>query len=277
MSERTKSLVYREMVISKKFYTSILGVFLLFTSFCWLVRLSLEFGNLAKLAEDDDDIWKIFDMITFFLSAYFTSFVAGVLNSENGVVMSDVRSKWKMYSHTLPITPLQELTAKYIIKLFWIITSFLLCVLNSFLFCLASNRELTSDMIMIYIWFINIWLIADIIKTPLMLRANTEKEAARANTISNIIYIFIYIAALAGMFWLQDKVMNESNERLAAIQETMPELSDNQEFINIQLPIIKDIIFDIIDKIDVLAIPTMLLILVGGFFLNLKMMKRRTK
>lgn len=269
MSERTKSLVYREMVISKKFYMSTLGVFLLFTALCWLVRLSLEFGNMAKLAEGEDGIWDMFDKITFFMSVYFTSFIAGILNSENGVVMSDIRSKWKMYSHALPVTPLQGLTAKYIIKLFWVITSFLLCVLNNLLFCLVSNRELTSNMIILYIWFINIWLIADIIKTPLMLRANTEKEAA----LSNIMYFVMSIPAFIAMFWLQ----NEVNERAKTIRAAMPEISEEKELTSIQLPIMKEIIFELIDKIDILAIPTMLLILVGGFFLNLKMMKRREK
>lgn len=269
MSERTKSLVYREMVISKKFYMSTLGVFLLFAAMCWLVRLSLEFGNMAKTAEGEYAVWEMFDKLTFFMSVYFTSLIAGVVNNDNGVIISDIRSKWKTYSHALPVTPLQKLTAKYIIKLFWIITSFLLCVLNGLLFCLASNRELTSDMIMLYIWLINIWLIADIIQTPFLLRANTEKEAILAN----IMYFVMLIPTFIGMFLLQ----NEVNERAKTIRAAMPELSAEYELTSIQLPIMKDLIFELIDKIDVLTIPMTLLLLVGGFFLNLKMMKRREK
>ncbi len=264
MSGKMRSLVYRELALSKKYYTVTAIAFLLFTGFFWLINMSFEFGNLSKISMEDSEEVAVLDMmkqIIFFMSVYMPPFMLGMLTKEPGVVISDIRSRWKTYSHALPVTPMQKLAVKYIIKIFMLALALLISILNGWLFCIASDKKMTSDMIITYIWLINLWLIADTITMPFMLRANTEKGVMLSNA-SAIIAI-----AFAGQFLLYSELKRRS-------EGYSQELKDSPLFMP---QLLKEIISDFIDKIDVLAFPVMFILLAAGFFLNFKMIKRRER
>ncbi|HEZ7986442.1 MAG TPA: ABC-2 transporter permease [Ruminococcus sp.] len=266
MSGKMRSLVYRELALSKKYYTVTAIAFLLFTGFFWLINMSFEFGNLSKISMEDSEEAAVLDMmkqIIFFMSVYMPPFMLGMLIKEPGIVISDIRSRWKTYSHALPVTPMQKLAVKYIIKIFMLAAALSVSILNSWLFCIASDRKMTSDMIITYIWIINLWLIADTITMPFMLRANTEKGVM----LSNASAIIAIIPAFAGQLLLKSELKRRS-------EGYSQELKDSPLFM---LQLLKEIISDFIDKIDVLAVPVMFILLAAGFFVNFTMIKRRER
>lgn len=259
---KIKSLVYREFLISKKFYITTIAVIILFMTMGWLLTLSLKTGNLEKLiAEEAPEFISVATNIIYYVFNYFTAFVCGALINESGIIMSDIKSNWRTFSFTLPATEKEKSLAKTIIKVTGVVAAFLFCIINGLVLSCISGIDFELKNISIYAMIIDYWVIFDFLSTLLQLRARNEKEILIAR-ISPVVLMILLFPAVRN---LMDKITSG-----------IPD-SENDEMITENMSYAIDILSGEINRITPFAFPVMILFLAGGFFLNMQMMKRRYK
>ena len=260
-----KSLIYRELYISRKFYITNLLVAVLFIIMGSLVRLSMLYGNLANL---DEETFEIVDMITYYVFTYVTVYGAFSILDDPGVILSDFRSNWRVFSYTLPVTPAKHVLAKYIIKLGAFCAAMLISIINGAIIGAFAGRDFGTDQIMNFFLLANFWLLVDIIRVPLMLRARTEKGIQTSGMAG---YFILMIAIL---FPLMAKVTAIGAE--VAIATEANDLDSDQQFFMLQqrmLGFVKEIHDKILVWMPLLAV----VILALGFIICVQCLKRRGK
>lgn len=266
---RIKSLLYRELVISGTLYIARFSVMILFMGMGWLVCLSMKIGNIAKALESEPEFIEWICNIICYAFNYFVSFVAGsLLIADNGIITSDIKSNWRVFGFTLPATEKERALVKLIIKAVCIITAFLISIINGLVLSGILGIEFTLKNISIYLLIIDVLIINDFFYTLIQLRARTTKEASLAN-LSSFALIIMVIIALRG-------VITDITGQSQQFQESFGDLNDDE----LSFEAIKFMMQQIVEKIENImpfALPVMLVFLIGGFFLNIHMMKRRYK
>ena len=172
------ALIYRELYISRKYYITNTLVALLFIVMGILVRLSMLYGNLANL---DGEAFELVDTLTYYTLTYLLSYAAFSLIDDNSVILSDFRSSWRMFSYTLPITPVKHVLAKYIIKLGAFCIAMVISVVNGALIGAFSGRDFGMPQILNFFILANFWLLVNLFRAPIMLASRTEKGFQAAN------------------------------------------------------------------------------------------------
>lgn len=257
-----KSLIYRELYISRKFYITSILVGLLFMVMGILVRLSMLYGNLAGL---DDETFNLVDMLTYYGLTYMISYAAFSLIDDNSVILSDFRSSWRMFSYTLPVTPVKHILAKYIIKLGAFCFAMVLSIANGAIIGAFSGRDFGMPQILDFFILANFWLLVNLFRGPIMLASRTEKGFQAAN------WGFI-IPLAAIMLPLMNKVTTTMAE-IGAESESEGLNADQQMFL-VQEKLI-GFLAELHDKIVVWMPLLTVVLLVLGFVICVQCLKRR--
>ena len=259
-----KSLIYRELYISRKYYITNTLVALLFMVMGILLRLSMLYGNLAGL---EGDTFELVDTITYYVLTYLFAYAAFTLVEETGVTMSDFRSNWRMFSFTLPVTPVQHILAKYIIKLGAFCFAMVLSIANGAIVGAFSGRGFGMPQILDFFLLANFWLLVNIIRAPLMLASRTEKGFQAAN--------WGFIVPLAVIML---PLMNKSTTIMAEIgaESEAGGLTADQQMFLIQEKLI-GYLAELHDKIVVLMPLLTVVLIVLGFVICVQCLKRREK
>ncbi|MDE5854802.1 MAG: hypothetical protein K2H19_07050, partial [Ruminococcus sp.] len=147
---KIKSLIYRELVIAKKFYITFFLVIIFFMVMGWLIALSAKIGNIAEMMTEVPEFSSMFDIIIYYIFNYFTAFVCGAIINDNGVILSDIKSNWRTFSFTLPATEKEKSMAKLIIKLCGTVSALLICVFNGLVLSGITGAEFELKNISIY-------------------------------------------------------------------------------------------------------------------------------
>ena len=257
-----KSLVYRELYISRKFYITNILVAALFILMSCLVRLSMLYGNLANV---DAETFEFLDPLTYYVCTYVVAYGAFSILDDPGVILADFRSNWRIFAYSLPVTTVQRVTVKYIIKLGAFCTAMILSIINGALIGALTGRGFGLFQISNFFLLANFWLIVNLIRTPIMLRAKTEKgfQASMAG------YFIIFMAI---MFPLMAKVTAIGAE--VAIAAESEDLDPDQQFFMLQEKML-GFVKDLHDKILVWMPLLTAVLLIVGFFICVQMLKRR--
>ena len=256
-----RGLLYRELYISRKNYIGNIVAQLAATVLVLLVRLSLRCGNLANI-ESVEEV----NEITFFMFSYMLPFVYFFLLFDKSVHISDIQSHYQLLSYTLPVTPLKQAAAKYIIKTVLFLYGLALSILNVFLVeKIMPPPENAMDMGngAILNMYAPVFLIAmamllvDTYQTPLMLccRKNQTIHAAGSLFVIPPILLLLIVSWFMGAY-----IKNHSPEDMLTLLDSMVDKVTHA--INI-LPAVSPLIF--------------VVLLAAGFGLSSLAMKRREK
>ena len=259
-----KALIYRELYISRKYYITGILTALLFSVMGILVRLSMLYGNLANL---DEEAFELVDTITYYGLTYMISYAAFNLVDNTDVILSDFRSNWRMFSFTLPVTPVKNILAKYIIKLGAFCFAMVLSTANGAIIGAFSGREFGALQILNFFIFANFWLLVDLFRGPIMLASGTEKGFQMAH------WGFI-IPMAAIMLPLMSKVTTTMAE--IAAESEAEALSPDQQMFLVQEKMIGSL-EELHDKIVVWMPLLTVVLFVLGFLICVQCLKRREK
>ena len=256
------ALIYRELYISRKYYITNVLVSLIFMVMGILVRLSMLYGNLAGLEEE---LFNIVDMFTYYGLTYMISYAAFNLVDNTDVILSDFRSNWRMFSFTLPVTPVKQILAKYIIKLGAFCIAMVISIVNGALMGAFSGRGFGMPQILNFFIFANFWLLVNLFRGPIMLASRTEKGFQTAH------WGFI-IPMAAIMLPLMSKVTTTMAE-IGAESEAGGLTADQQMFL-IQEKLI-GFLTELHDKVVVWMPLLTVVLIVLGFVICVQCLKRR--
>lgn len=276
-----KALFYREFIVSKKMILtqiiSIIGIMIFF----WLVAMSIEFGNLKSvidLSSESDAIDYIMNKETKMFAMYIFGFIAAFATScanINNTPSADLNTNWRMYAFTLPVSSTEKALIELVSNILNVIISFVLSILNFAVLCGIFDIKFDFGFV-VKIWsiFILVAHIMNFFSKIIIYRARTKKEAYISNFTSVICWIVIIVAFIVKLkmpnsgsyyFNIDIDMLNIPKEyRLPAYMMDYP----------IQSPALVNFV-ETVDLLGMLAFPHMILILVGGFFINRRMMERR--
>ncbi len=257
------ALVYRELLISKKFYiTSFLIVFC-FSVFGYLVLMSMEFGNIAKMFEEvGEESAAVSKNSAYYIFNYFAAFIWCMLFSENGTSAADIKTKWRLYGFTLPVTEKENALVKLIFNVSGIILSFLGAISNGLIISAISGIRFDLEQnVKIYFLIILFWMFSNFFSSVVLSWARTQKEAG----LSVILQIFILPLTAAVCYFLM-KGSKEFSPYLSIISGE-----------KIEFNALKELGEKILERFGGFALPCILLLIVISYFVNLRMMKRRYK
>lgn len=256
-------LIYRELYIGRKFYITNILVVLLFILMCSLVRLSMICGNLAHL---DKEIFEFIDPITYYAFTYLVAYVAFSIMDDPGVILSDYRSNWRIFAYSLPVTPVKRVLVKYIIKLGAFCIAMILSIINGYIIAAFTGRTFGTEQILNFFLLVNFWLIVDILRTPMMLRAKSEKGFQMSGTAG----YFIVMAAI--MFPLLGKVTMIVAEISIAAESN--DISDDDSMFMLQQRM-GEFLSNLHNKVLVWMPLLTAAILIVGFIICVLVLKRR--
>ena len=259
-----RALLYREWRLTRKFYLIQLLVLILFIVLCFLVRLSMEIGNLKSLMEEEEGAF--FVTACYYIFVYFVAFAASAaVGSDNGIIKSDVTANWMLYSYALPVKPHDRAAVRTFLRLCCYAAAFVCCILNAVLQSKMADRPMNGAVVLNLLIPFDLALLLEVIRDAFICRAKNavtlKKQNAKAIVITLLLSACICITAML-------KISAIMADKLAAgvkyAEENEKNFSDE-----IQLDIIlggfKDEIMKIRDVIVPWLVPGLVLLFVLSY------------
>lgn len=186
-----KGMIYRELYLARKTY--IVGgiAVVLFVLLGVLIRLSLFYGNLAELEEE---AFEFVDLVSYYAFSYLPLVLLGIACSgDGGVILSDYRSKWCLYSYTLPMKEQNQAMVKFVIKVGFLLLTFLLGIGNLALFAGLSGRSIESGSMQLLLIVIMLVGVISAAVTPMTIRYKSA-NAVIIRIVIAVILVWIVLA-----------------------------------------------------------------------------------
>ncbi|SEH44838.1 ABC-2 family transporter protein [Ruminococcus flavefaciens] len=183
-----KGLIYREFYLMRKNFALTLAVFLGFLFMISLVFISTYAGNLAKGEENNQMI------ASFYPQAYlYTGAMAllGFSAAQNGVVYDDYKSRWRLYTYTLPVDEKKMASSMLVSRIILLVVSFLFAVVGEVVLGLAAKKGVSLEHIK------NLAVMAAIVSVTFITLPSALRHKEVSKTITTYIaYGIIPFAAL---------------------------------------------------------------------------------
>lgn len=259
MAAKIKALLYREWVLAKKHHLGVMLTLVIVMALFWLVRLSMVCGNIAKAFAADPAIKEIVDPMTYFMGTYVIALCSGSLLDDNGIGLSDIRSGWRVYMGTLPITPLELTIERYIVKVFWLLVALVMSITNAAIMGAIAGKAFTGDIVINCVMCVNAYLILDFIQQPIQIFAKDVKT-------------YNYSKALIAFIGMGIGMAAATNSNL------LDQMSSNDDGMDMDMfAALQDKLLVYRDMLAPWMIPLMLVLLVLGFIISLEIYKRRQR
>lgn len=181
-----KSLVFRELKLSRKHY---LGMFALSILFLGLMVLCVFVagGEFVRQGERLDT----FSLIMTYMFAAISTYCAV---HDSGVFKADINSGWNTYSYALPVTAFEKAASNYIVKIITIIAGMAVTILGSAAIFAAGGSTLTMGTIFGFFLFVDVFLAFEIVYQAIILRANDMKSLKKLGSIAGgIAFVVIFV------------------------------------------------------------------------------------
>ena len=182
----TKALIFRELKISTKSYLASLLLIVAMSAMMFLalyVMISKDLGSGETL--------KGFSLI---MAYTFAIIIGGTIASDDTVLKSDIGSGWQRYSLALPLTAHDKAKAKYITKAIVIAVCGVLVSLICIPVFIIGKTSYCLAPIYLYICFVDILLVYDIIRQSVLMRATDLKSLKKLGIIVGAVLVGIVIA-----------------------------------------------------------------------------------
>ena len=139
-----RGLIYKEFKLNRKFYSSFMGMAIMFGLLGFLVVLSSICGNLKNFAADNKDLFGfIVSVLTYMPFAMAVFSVFGVVHS----VFSDFKTNWTYYSYTLPTKPMVTVGTRYAAGTITLAVCSIGSMIYSYILAAVAGTELSETLI----------------------------------------------------------------------------------------------------------------------------------
>ena len=258
---KMKALLWREYMLGRKKILFSLIAFAMTTVLGWLALISIKHGNLETALKNVDGefpgMTKVLDELLYYAAMYVPAFMSIMMTDENGAVSSDLKSGWKLFGRTLPVTAAESLGAKYILKVISIAAVFLVNMGNFAVVSLLADKEITAFHVNALLLPINISLLSGLVKDAVLYRAKTEKETFFAEIASIAVFVILCIPYFRRLNRNVSGIA--ANDNLQSLFKMMGVMADDMK------------------RIFPFMLPAMLVLMAGGYFLHLMIVRRAEK
>lgn len=138
-----KGLLYKDFLLSRKYYIAVSGVFLMFAGLFAMVRMSMLWGNIAAdpeaVAELTGSLWILRYVPCLIITIAFAA--------DGGAVFADYQVNWVRFCSTTAVGEYRTAAAKLLSRLIMETVGFAAGVLYVIVFCAIGNESLTWGMI----------------------------------------------------------------------------------------------------------------------------------
>ena len=266
---KLKALIYRESVILKSQYILCISLGVIIMIFSWLIRLSMKVGNIAKMIADEPDTYDMINSGTFYFGTYTVMVCFSIIVTLN-IFVPDMKSRWRVFSDTLPVTPTNRLAAMYIAKIVKIIAVLAVSIINAAFMCKDAGKTFDMQIVMDFVLIIDFFLLAELIQNPLCVMAKTEKELNYAK--------FATSAAVFGVTGIAMMISKHLNNKADVFADSLSKKGmDEDEILIERVKMVTSFCTQLCEKAEAFAVPIMLVLLAATFGLSLLASKRRDK
>ena len=166
-----RSLVYRELKLTRKRFLLMLILFLLLAA---LMLTPIMLGGFSAPAEGED---APVEMILLFVGtvALTGGFLAG---TNNGLQKADISTGWKRYSFVLPTTAKQQALSDLLVKLMLILLFGLLSAAFAMIYSVTANYNALGLMLNIYLGAVCAVMLIDVAYSYIIMFAKSKKDLA---------------------------------------------------------------------------------------------------
>lgn len=182
----TKALIFRELKIQTRSFIASLLMMVALTTLILLafyVMISKDLGS--------GETVRGFSLIM----AYMISLIiGGTIASDDTVLKSDMACGWHRYSLALPLTSHDKAKAKYITKSLIIAAGGILVSLMCIPVFIIGKTSYSLAPVYLYICFVDILLVYDIIRQSVFMRAKDLKSLKRLSIVIGIVLVGVVLA-----------------------------------------------------------------------------------
>ncbi len=255
-------LIYRELYLARKYYIICYLVFAVIFTLEVLVRVSMVHGNMANMDAID---FKDVDEVTYYLFTYFIPIAFFLVIDDSSVILSDVKSKWYLFSYTTPISEYRLVGLKYIIKVSMFVISLLMVIGNAAVIgslCgIPLNMEVTQNLLLIA----GVMSFLIFIRTPMLINCKTDGAVTKMKTI-------LGFGVVVCMFLVEFKAM----DMLKNLRETHPDL-DDIDFGNLMADEVWAMVARVRESLSAFLPFIIIAVIAISYFATVWQMKRRDK
>ncbi len=138
-----KGLIYKDIILSKKFYIIAFLYCMIIDIIAVLMRISMICGNLANNEEVLNSLTR--NMYIFHYVPCLILLIA--FSSDSGTIFSDINSGWMRFCNTTPVTSSQTALSKMLSKLIVLSFAYIVCMIYISVFCIVGGEQLSFELI----------------------------------------------------------------------------------------------------------------------------------
>lgn len=257
-----KGFMFKDFYISRKNYFLTYLIWLILVVIGILMRLSILYGNLSKIAPED---MAGTETSMFYVSIYIPMLVA-IFNSEYiESIYCDYSSKWCNVCYVTPYAEEKSVLSRFLLSFIMMCAGTIFSVVNAVVMCLLNGRMISSLMMSSFFVIVLFSSLCNVVNCCLAYTFREPKKAAGVGFgIFMAIYIIMLCLAYIVMYAFADKLNGKEDEDgLLLFREFalwfQQKIGPVSSFINYLLPLLIIAVF------------------VVGYFACIKIVKRRDK
>lgn len=184
MMKKYKSLIFRELRLSRKHY--ITGTLLTVLLAAFMVLAMFVSGGEAINNGESLDVFALF------MSYAIAAVATGCFTSDNGISKADMNSGWQRYSYVLPVTAFEKAAARYAVKLIAITIGMAVAIIGAAVVSAVGGSTLKFGTVLSFWILLDAFLIYDVFYQTIILRAKDKKSLKKMGYIASGIAFFVF-------------------------------------------------------------------------------------
>jgi len=190
-----KGLIFREFYLIKNTLIIVAVTNAVIMILGILVRMSMDFGNLAKLEAES---FKELDSATRYIFPVIPAVFISASFSLCGNITGDFKSNWMRYSYTFPVSAKEQVLTKYIVIFSGLFSSVVISTVNLAVFCSVSHRKFDTFVMKIIVIVCVVWNIGIIFETLL---TYILKSKVKVQATGMAVFTLIYFSSGIGVLF----------------------------------------------------------------------------
>ena len=168
-----KGLIYREFYLSRKPIAYMLLAYIIFVLMITMIIISTYAGNLAKNNDSADT--RNYLLSQMYIYAGLIG-MAGCTYGHNDLIEKDYKSRWQLYSYTLPVHEKKIMQSKLILRTILLALGFVLAVIAEVIFSAAGKVPVSTEHIKNILVILFVYGSMCIIDIPYMIIMKTQNR-----------------------------------------------------------------------------------------------------
>lgn len=191
---KLRSLMFRELRLSRKSIILQFGLLLAWIVLTWGMLLSLGANGITR-----EELLGTVDIINIM-----TVLIGAMSLLLDDVFKTDINSGWLIYSYTLPITPLERTSARFVRRTSVSLASAALSLCNTAAICAYTGKNFGANHIVWHMVIFSAIILGSLPNNIIMLRVRNQSEMKKAHTAAGLAFTGLMVVITVVIFIASD-------------------------------------------------------------------------